>query len=110
MQQYKKFTAIQNLLYGWASCFTNAYLYTYLAHAYLLKTEQKYWLLIIVNVDSGVVPVPAVSDARMRQNITELDSLLDDLHTAQKTGFADSKCNTPTTKATNILVMNIIYQ
>ncbi|KAG8286855.1 hypothetical protein J6590_049865 [Homalodisca vitripennis] len=30
-----------------------------------------------------------VADARMRQNITELDSLLDDLHTAQKTGFAD---------------------
>ncbi|XP_054258753.1 serine/arginine repetitive matrix protein 1 [Macrosteles quadrilineatus] len=31
-----------------------------------------------------------VADTRMRQNITELDSLLDDLHTAQRTGFADS--------------------
>lgn len=31
------------------------------------------------------------ADLRMRQNITELDSLLDDLHTAQKTNFADSK-------------------
>lgn len=36
----------------------------------------------------GTAPV---ADVRMRQNITELDSLLDDLHTAQKTGFADSK-------------------
>uniref|UniRef100_A0A1B6D0C4 Uncharacterized protein n=1 Tax=Clastoptera arizonana TaxID=38151 RepID=A0A1B6D0C4_9HEMI len=30
------------------------------------------------------------SDLRMHQNINELDSLLDDLHTAQRTGFADT--------------------
>lgn len=39
----------------------------------------------------GTAPSAPVADVRMRQNITELDSLLDDLHTAQKTGFADSK-------------------
>lgn len=50
--------------------------------------------------DSGVVPVPVVSDARMRQNITELDSLLDDLHTAQKTGFADSNSTSVSTRHT----------
>ncbi|XP_067008595.2 uncharacterized protein [Anabrus simplex] len=74
--------------------------------SYQYKSSDKQQSVPIV--DSKVITSKSASDERLQQNLTELDSLLVDLHQAQKTGFGSPQGgSTTTTTRTEVVTSGV---